>query len=130
MLGAAIDVTIDDVNSTTFLARGTDHDVAVCLRSFQLMVDGTRADFDHVVHPDALNREAKDEPPESRGRGPAAFYATALWLRSWFDDLAFEVHDVVADIVLCTTTSSPSATTSWISKARSSNQERSHRAVA
>ena len=97
MPGPAGDVTLDDVNSTTLPARGTDHDVAVCLRSFQLMVDGTRADFDHVVHPDALNREAKDEPPESRGRGPAAFYATALWLRSWFDDLAFEIHDVVAD---------------------------------
>ena len=45
----------------------------------------------------AVNREAKDEPPESRGRGPAALPATALWLREWFDDLAFEVHDVVVD---------------------------------
>jgi ketosteroid isomerase-like protein len=69
----------------------------VCLRSFQLMVDGSLDDFADVVHPDAVNREAKDEPPETRGRGPAAFYATARWLRSWFDDLAFEIHDVVAD---------------------------------
>jgi ketosteroid isomerase-like protein len=70
---------------------------ALAVRSMQIMVDGTRADFDAVVHADAINRESKDEPPESRGRGPAAFYATTLWLREWFDDLAFEVHDVVAD---------------------------------
>ena len=38
----------------------------------------------------------KDEPPDA-GRGPAAFYATALWFREWFDDLAFEIHEVVAE---------------------------------
>ncbi|MET0145012.1 MAG: ester cyclase [Ilumatobacteraceae bacterium] len=70
---------------------------AIAIRSMQIMVDGTRAEFDAVVHPDAINREGKDEPPESRGRGPAAFFATALWLRAWFDDLAFEIHDVVAE---------------------------------
>lgn len=69
----------------------------LCVRSMQLMVDGTLDDFIAVVHPDATNREAKDEPPESRGRGPAAFYATALWLRGWFEDLAFEVHDIAAE---------------------------------
>lgn len=70
---------------------------AVAVRSMQIMVDGTRDDFDAVVHPDAINRESKDEPPETRGRGPAAFYATALWLRGWFDDLSFDVHEVVVD---------------------------------
>ncbi len=70
---------------------------ALALRSMQIMVDGTRADFDAVVHPDAVNRESKDEPPETRGTGPAAFYATAIWLRGWFSDLVFEVHDVVAE---------------------------------
>jgi len=70
---------------------------AVAIRSMQIMATGTRDEFDEVVHPDAVNRESKDEPPETRGRGPAAFYATALWLRGWFDDLAFEVHDVVVD---------------------------------
>jgi predicted ester cyclase len=67
------------------------------VRSMQLMANGTRAQFDELIHPDAVNREAKDEPPEARGRGPTAFYATALWLREWFDDLAFEVHDVVVE---------------------------------
>ena len=69
----------------------------LCIRSMQLMVDGTREQFDEVVHPEAINREGKDEPPESRASGPAAFYATALWLREWFSDLAFEVHEVVAE---------------------------------
>jgi predicted ester cyclase len=69
----------------------------LCVRSMQLMANGTRAQFDELIHPDAVNREAKDEPPESRGRGPTAFYATALWLREWFDDLAFDVHDVVVE---------------------------------
>ena len=31
------------------------------------------------------------------GARPAGFYATALWLRAAFADLAFEVHDAVAD---------------------------------
>jgi hypothetical protein len=44
----------------------------LCVRSMQLMATGTRAQFDQVIHPDAVNREAKDEPSESRGRGPAA----------------------------------------------------------
>jgi predicted ester cyclase len=70
---------------------------ALAVRSMQIMVDGTPADFDEVVHPDAVNREGKDEPPESRGRGPGAFYATALWLRSWFDELAFDVHEILAE---------------------------------
>jgi predicted ester cyclase len=74
-----------------------DEAIALAIRSMQIMATGTRAEFDDVVHPDAVNREGKDEPPESRGRGPAAFYATALWLRTWFDDLAFEVHEAVAD---------------------------------
>jgi predicted ester cyclase len=75
----------------------TDSAKALCIRSMQIMVDGTLEDFEAVVHPEATNREAKDEPPETRGRGPAAFYATARWLRGWFDDLAFEVHDIIAE---------------------------------
>ena len=68
----------------------------VCVRSMQIMADGTLDEFEELVHPEAYNRESKDEPPATRGRGPEAFYATALWLRSAFDELAFEVHDVVA----------------------------------
>ncbi len=70
---------------------------AIAVRSMMIMADGTPADFEAVVHPDAVNREGKDEPPACRGRGPAAFFATALWLRQAFADLAFEVHEVVAE---------------------------------
>ena len=69
----------------------------VCVRSIHIMADGTLEDLEAVVHPDARNREAKDEPPATRGRGPAAFRATALWLRAAYSDLRFDVHDVVAE---------------------------------
>jgi len=50
----------------------------LCVRAIRIMADGTFEDFEAVVHPDARNREEVDEPPASRGRGPSAFYATAL----------------------------------------------------
>ena len=37
------------------------------------------------------------EPPDTRGTGPAAMYATARWLRTAFSDLAWKVHDVAHD---------------------------------
>jgi predicted ester cyclase len=81
---------------------------AVALRSFELMRDGTLADFEALIHPDAVNHEQKDEPPESRGRGPRTFQATALWLRDAFADLDWEIHTVVAEgdlaVVHCTMT--------------------------
>ena len=45
----------------------------------------------------AANREAVDEPPAASAPGAAGFWATALWLRAAFSDLAFEVHEVVED---------------------------------
>ena len=69
----------------------------LCVRSMQIMVDGTLDKFEEIVHAEACNRESKDEPPETRGRGPEAFFATALWLRGAFGELAFEIHDVVAE---------------------------------
>jgi predicted ester cyclase len=80
----------------------------LCVYATGLMVAGTLDDFAAVVHPDARNREAEAEPPACRGRGPAAIHATALWLRSAYDDLNWEIHDVVADgdlVVLHTTMS-------------------------
>jgi predicted ester cyclase len=67
------------------------------LRSLQIMRDGTFEDFEEVVHPTALNREAASEPPASRGLGPRAFYATALWLRDAFADLRWDVHELVIE---------------------------------
>jgi ketosteroid isomerase-like protein len=70
---------------------------AVCVRSIHAMAAVDLAELEATVHPDATNREAKDEPPAARGTGPAAFYATALWLRASYSDLRFEIHDVVQD---------------------------------
>jgi ketosteroid isomerase-like protein len=84
----------------------TDTVKQVALRSFELMRDGTLPEFEALIHPDAVNREEKDEPPASRGRGPKPFYATALWLREAFADLDWEIHDVVVQddlaVVHCT----------------------------
>jgi predicted ester cyclase len=70
---------------------------ATAVRSIQIMADGDRADFDALVHPAAVNREDAVEPPSCRVGGPAGYYATALWLRTAFEGLAYEVHHVVAD---------------------------------
>jgi predicted ester cyclase len=78
---------------TTALTQAKD----LCVRSIHIMADGTLEDFEAVVHPDARNREDVDEPPASRGRGPAAFYATARWLRDAYAELSWEIHEVVAD---------------------------------
>ena len=69
----------------------------LCVRSINIMADGNLDDFEAVVHPDARNREAVDEPPATRGLGPAAWYATALWLRGAYADLHWDIHDVVAE---------------------------------
>ena len=69
----------------------------LCVRAIRIMADGALEDFEAVVHPEARNREDVDEPPASRGRGPGAFYATALWLRDAYADLRWHVHDVVAE---------------------------------
>ncbi|MFI5891831.1 ester cyclase [Actinoplanes sp. NPDC051513] len=71
-------------------------DTDACIRSMTIMASGDLDDLTEVVHPQAVNREAKDEPPACRGQGPAAFAATARWLRAAFADLSFEVHDTVA----------------------------------
>ena len=74
-----------------------DDPKAVCIRSIHIMADGDLRDFEAVVHPEATNREAAREPMASRGKGPAAFYATALWLRGAFSDLRWDTHEVAAD---------------------------------
>ncbi|GAA0234725.1 ester cyclase [Cryptosporangium japonicum] len=71
------------------------HDIAE--RAIHLVMAGTVADLRAVVHPDATNREAVDEPPACRGTGPEAFWATALWLRSAFSELAFAVDESVVE---------------------------------
>jgi predicted ester cyclase len=72
-------------------------DSDVCVRSMEIMASGDLDELARVVHPEAVNREAKDEPLACRGRGPAAFAATARWLRAAFADLDFDIHDVATD---------------------------------
>lgn len=70
---------------------------AICERSLHLMGHGTLEQMREVVHPEATNREAAAEPPATRGKGPEAFYATALWLREAYAELKWDVEDIVAD---------------------------------
>jgi predicted ester cyclase len=87
----------DHVTATVETPGRTDQLKELALRSIQVMENGTREDFEEVLHPEFLNHEAKDEPPAARGGGPAAAYATALWLRDAFADLRWEIHQVVAE---------------------------------
>ena len=74
-----------------------DDPKAVCIRSIHIMADGDLRDFEAVVHPEATNREAAQEPMAARGKGPAAFYASALWLRGAFSNLRWDLHEIAAD---------------------------------
>ena len=70
---------------------------AVCVRSLYAMAHGDLSRFEALFHPAATNREAADEPRAARGEGPAAFYATAVWLRGAFSDLRWDIHQIVAE---------------------------------
>ncbi len=72
-------------------------DTRTAIRSMHLMGSGSLADMSEVYTAVVVNRVAKDEPPDTRGTGPAAMYATALWLRGAFAELAWEIHDAVQD---------------------------------
>ncbi|MGV5049483.1 ester cyclase [Rhodococcus pyridinivorans] len=76
---------------------GSEEKRALAVRSMMIMVDGDRSVFEEVVSADAVNHEAKDEPPAARAPGPEGFFATALWLREAFADLRFEVRHVVEE---------------------------------
>jgi len=70
---------------------------SLAVRAMEIMSNGSRADFDSVVHTGAVNRESMSEPPRTRGRGPDAFYASAVWLRAAFTELRFDVERVVVE---------------------------------
>jgi predicted ester cyclase len=83
--------------TTTAIDLTPDEAKQLCIDSMMIMSSGTVDDLERVVHPNAVNREALSEPPATRVPGPEGFYATALWLREAFGDLAFDIHDVVCD---------------------------------
>ncbi|HEX9526226.1 MAG TPA: ester cyclase [Streptosporangiaceae bacterium] len=70
---------------------------ALCQRIFSVFADGELPDFEALFHPEAANREASTQPRACRGRGPAAFYATGLWLRSALADMRWDIHEIAAD---------------------------------
>src|SRR5262245_35911397 len=88
---------MDTTTQGSAAQSGTPNDEAIelCVRSMHLMSTGDLTDFRTVIHPDATNREGKDEPAECRGHGPEAFYATALWLRGAYSGLHWDIHDAV-----------------------------------
>lgn len=69
----------------------------LCIDSMFMMASGDLSEFQRIVHPLAVNHEAKDEPPAASEPGPNGFYATALWLREAFADLSFELHHAIAE---------------------------------
>jgi predicted ester cyclase len=70
---------------------------SVAVRSLHIMANGSRADFDALIHPRAVDRENNVQPPRSRVPGPAGFCSTALWLRAAFADLHYDIHQVIAN---------------------------------
>ena len=70
---------------------------ALSQRILGVFANGQLPDFEAVIHPEAVNREASTQPLACRGCGPAAFYATGLWLRSALAEMRWDIHEVVAD---------------------------------
>jgi predicted ester cyclase len=79
----------------------TEHDrdamAAAAVASIKAMADGDLGMFRDLIHPEAVNLEATGEPPAARVGGPEGFYATALWLRTAFSDLCFDVTTTVIE---------------------------------
>jgi predicted ester cyclase len=90
------------------------------------MAGGSLAQFGDVIHPEAVNREAVNEPAACRGSGPGAFHATSQWLTSAFDELAFSVLDVVRqdDVVVVHCTMSGRQTGDFVVHAADGSVER------
>lgn len=61
-----------------------------------------------VVHPEAINREAVDEPLAARTPGPDGFLATSAWLHSFCSDISWHIDNAIAegDLVAVQTTMS------------------------
>ena len=87
----------DEPESSPDTDSATQSAKATCVRVFEAIGHGDLADFEAVIHPEAVNRESSMQPRQARGHGPAGFYATALWLRSALADMSWDIKEVVAD---------------------------------
>jgi predicted ester cyclase len=61
------------------------------------MARGDRAAAEACLHPENINHMAADEPPACALPGVPGFMATSAWLAHAFDDMSFEVIEVVDD---------------------------------
>lgn len=69
---------------------------SLVVRSIHAMATGERTTFESLYHPSAIDQENRIQPPPSRVPGPEGFFSTALWLRSAFADLHYDVHHAIA----------------------------------
>jgi predicted ester cyclase len=90
-----VSTTITTAAGVADTATADGHDLA--RRAIRVMERWDDVEAAAVIHPEATNREAADEPPAARGSGPAAFAATAAWLHSAYADLRWDVSDLVAE---------------------------------
>ncbi len=74
-----------------------DTSVKVAEAAISAVAGGSLADLVTLVHPEATNREAMAEPPNTRGRGPQAFRATGEWLRAAFSDLVWTTEQSITE---------------------------------
>lgn len=70
---------------------------AVAVRSIHAMARGDRDQFEPLYHPRAVDHENRIQPPSSRVPGAGGFYSTALWLRTAFAGLHYDIHHAIAD---------------------------------
>ncbi len=97
-MSTATPTTVEPDTATPIHEAGNKEEIrAIALRSFDAMTSARLADFEHLVHPDALNREQVDEPPAARGMGPRAWHSVAEWLHAAFSELRWDVHDSVVE---------------------------------
>src|SRR5690348_12113644 len=101
--------------NTTSSAVSADP-ISVAVRSIHAMADGDQADFHSLFHPRAADRENAVQPPSSRVEGPVGFYSTALWLRSAFAGLRYDIHHAIADgdLVAVNATMNGQHVASWV----------------
>ena len=71
------------------------HDLAI--RDFRLMESWNDAEASAILAPTYVNGEAAPEPLAARVPGVAGARATYDWLHGTFEDLRWEVHNVVAE---------------------------------
>ena len=73
----------------------TAHDLAV--RDFRLMESWDDAEAAAIIAPTMTNAEAAAEPPKARQPGVPGARATYDWLHAAYDDLHWDIHQVVAE---------------------------------